>query len=132
MGTLNTCSSSTCVAAIPFCVYQILNYEYIIEIHILYVEVCIYFFWASVYGDQEISLLSRNPKEHHRVHNSPPLDPSLSNMNPMQTIITCCIRDPFYYYLPSTPRSPKLSLAYKFSKQIQYQHFVGRDTDSSD
>jgi hypothetical protein len=63
------------------------------------------------------SLLSRYPKVYDRVHNNTPLVLSLSNMNPMHTITACCIRDPFYYYLPSIPRSPKRSFILKLSNK---------------
>jgi hypothetical protein len=54
----------------------------------------------------------RNPKVHHRVHKSPPLDPILSQPNAVRPIDPCLPKVHFNVILPPTSRSSKWSLAF--------------------
>jgi len=65
-------------------------------------------------ASQKIARILWNPKVHYRVHNSSPLDPILSQ-------IEQCHNFPSYFHkirsniiLPSTPRSSKWSLPFRF------------------
>jgi hypothetical protein len=48
-----------------------------------------------------------NLKVHHRVHKSPPLDPNLSQPNPVRPIDPCLPKVHFNVILPPTPRSSR-------------------------
>jgi hypothetical protein len=52
-----------------------------------------------------------NPKVHHRGHKSQPLDPILSQPNPVRPIDPCLPKVHFNVILPPTPRSSHWSLA---------------------
>jgi hypothetical protein len=53
-----------------------------------------------------------NPKVHHRVHTSPPLDPILSQVNPVRHIDPYLPKVHLNVILPPTPRSSLWSLAF--------------------
>jgi hypothetical protein len=48
-----------------------------------------------------------NPKDHHLVYKNLPLDPNLSQMNPVHIFVTYFIKVNFNINLPSTPSSSK-------------------------
>jgi hypothetical protein len=54
---------------------------------------------------QEISCFLWNPKVHHRVHKSPPLDPILSQLNPFRPIDPSLPKVQLNIILPPTRRS---------------------------
>jgi hypothetical protein len=53
-----------------------------------------------------------NPKVHYRVHTSPPLDPILSQLNPVLPIDHSLSKVNLNVILPPTPRSSQLSLTF--------------------
>jgi hypothetical protein len=61
---------------------------------------------------EEISFLLWSPKERHQVHNSPPLDPILSQLNPVRLIYSYLPKVHLNVILPPPPRSSQWSLAF--------------------
>jgi hypothetical protein len=55
----------------------------------------------------------RNPKVHHRVHKTPPLDPILSQPNPFRPIDPYLPKFHLNVILSPTPRSSQWSLAFR-------------------
>jgi hypothetical protein len=53
-----------------------------------------------------------NPKVHYRVHTRPPVDPILSQLNPVRPIISCLPKVHLNVILPPTLRSYQWSLAF--------------------
>jgi hypothetical protein len=53
-----------------------------------------------------------NPKVHDRDHTSPPLDPILSQLNPVRSIDSCLPKFHLNVILSPTPRSSQWSLAF--------------------
>jgi hypothetical protein len=54
---------------------------------------------------QEVTRILWNPKVHQHVHNSPPLVPTLGQMNPAHAPLSYLLKTHFNIILPSTPRS---------------------------
>ena len=69
----------------------------------------------STSASQEPPHILQNPNFNYCVHNSPPLNPILSNGNPVHNLPFCFFKTNFNIILPSTTRSCKWSLYLKFS-----------------
>jgi len=68
-------------------------------------------------ADEEISRLSWSRQVHYCVHNNLLLVPILSQINPVHALISCFFKIHSSVILPSTPRSSKWSLIFKFPDQ---------------
>jgi hypothetical protein len=64
---------------------------------------------------EDIPRLLWNPNNHYRVHKSPPLDPVLSQINPVHVLTIFKIHSNII--LPSTPASPRRCSPFMFSDQ---------------
>jgi hypothetical protein len=62
--------------------------------------------FGSLSADQEIIRLLWNPKDEYCACNTPPLDPVLSQLNPVHTATLYSFKIHFNNNLPSTLRSP--------------------------
>jgi hypothetical protein len=80
---------TTFMATQPFRTYCLTNY----------VEYDPYWEGSSCSNSQEILCLLRNPRLHYHVHNSLPLVPILSQMDPVHTLPTCMDLMPCISYL---------------------------------
>jgi hypothetical protein len=69
---------------------------------------------------QEIPLLLRHTKVHHRVHNIRLPDPILSHFNPFLTVTPRVLEINFSTILPSASYSAKWTLAYRYTYLLTY------------
>jgi hypothetical protein len=67
---------------------------------------------------QQIANIFGNPKVHYRVHNSPPLVPALSQINPVHT--HSILSKNHLIIIPTTPRLPSGLFPSGFSTEILY------------
>ena len=68
-------------------------------------------------ASQEIPLISRNPKAHHRTHKRPPPVPILAKPNPVHIPTSHLLEIHPNIIHPSTHRSPQWSLSLRFPHQ---------------
>jgi len=66
-------------------------------------------------ANPQIPRILRHTKVQHRIHNSPPFVPILSQMNSIRVLLQFSFSIHFNITLPSTPRSSQRSLSYRFS-----------------
>ena len=71
-------------------------------------------------GSEETLRILENPKEHYRVHNSPPLVPLLRQISSVHALPTEFFKIHFNIILPFMPRSFTLSLSLRFAHRNLY------------
>jgi hypothetical protein len=76
----------------------------------------------------EIPQILWNPKVHYRVHNSLPLAPFLSQINPVHALTSHLFKANFNIIIPSTPKSFKLRLYFRFLSLPRNCHRPNRFT----
>jgi hypothetical protein len=93
-------SNFACVRVYELCIYILLTY-------LLTYSMVQDIIWKadSHSACQKILFSLWNPKFHYRVHNSPPLDPILSQPNPVRPIDPYLPKVQLNVILPTTPRS---------------------------
>jgi hypothetical protein len=72
---------------------------------------------ANNHSASQETHLSSKPKLHYRVYNSPPLDPTLSQINPVRTFLLYFHKINSNVIFPSTLTSSELFLPFRFSNQ---------------
>jgi hypothetical protein len=97
------------ISSNPFLVYEI-----IIETTYLLTPWCSILFEKLIVTqhDKKYPAFLYNPKIHFHVHKSPPLDPILSQPNPVRPIDPYLPKVHFKVILPPTPRSSQWSLTF--------------------
>jgi hypothetical protein len=75
---------------------------------------------ASCTATQELSSILGNPKVHYCVHNSPPLDPLLSHINPVHTTPSYLSKIHFNIIHDSPPTSAEVKKMWIYTSTPLY------------
>jgi hypothetical protein len=79
---------------------------------------------ANSHSNSQIPCPSWNPKLHYRVHNSPPLVPIFSQMNPVHNFLPYFPKIHTNIILQSMPTSSHWPLAFRFCNKIFYAFLI--------